>query len=138
MIATSSRRGLARLRGFAPQPWKQARPDVRVKLLAQDAELYVFAESRDRIAKERGMRRRQMKWLWARLRQLSTMKLTRDALLMKLGAAQDKTACCLAARHRRARNRRRLLRLLAQPQTTARSTPPRRPSAIDSNTSLPA
>jgi hypothetical protein len=57
-----------------------ARPEVRVKLLPQDAELYVFAESRDRIAKERSMRRRQLKWLWARLKKLATMKLTRDAL----------------------------------------------------------
>lgn len=77
-------------RTLLEKPWKQARPDVRVKLLAQDAELYVFAESRDRIAKERSMRRRQLKWLWGRLRQLSGMKLTRDALLMKLGAAQNK------------------------------------------------
>ena len=37
------------------------------------------------------MRRRQLKWLWARLKKLSTMSLTRDALLMKLGAAQTKT-----------------------------------------------
>jgi hypothetical protein len=72
------------------QPWHIARPAVRVKLLAQDNELYVFAESRDRVAKERSMRRRQLKWLWDRLRKLSTMKLTRDALLMKLGAAQTK------------------------------------------------
>lgn len=72
------------------KPWKQARPDVRVKLLPQDREVYVFAESRDRIAKERSMRRRQTKWLWARLKKLATMKLTRDALLMKLGAAQGK------------------------------------------------
>ena len=36
------------------------------------------------------MRWRQLKWLWARLKQLSTMRLTRDALLMKLGAAQNK------------------------------------------------
>ncbi len=61
-----------------------------MKLLPQDEELYVFAESQDRIAKERSMRRRQLKWLWARLKKLSTMKLTRDALLMKLGAAQNK------------------------------------------------
>jgi hypothetical protein len=73
------------------KPWKQVRPEVRVKLLPQDAELYVFAESRDRIAKERSMRRRQLKWLWARLKKLATMKLNRDALLMKLGAAQNKT-----------------------------------------------
>jgi transposase len=73
------------------KPWAQARPDVRVKLLAQDQELYVFAESRARIGKERGMRRRQLKWLWQRLKQLSMMsKLTREALLMKLGAAQSK------------------------------------------------
>ena len=62
-----------------------------MKLLAQDDELYVFAESRDRVAKERSMRRRQLKWLWARLKKLSTMSLTRDALLMKLGAAKTKT-----------------------------------------------
>src|SRR6202165_5539833 len=73
------------------QPWHLVRPAVRVKLLAQDDELYVFAESRDRVAKERSMRRRQLKWLWARLNKLSTMSLTRDALLMKLGAAKTKT-----------------------------------------------
>lgn len=73
------------------KPWKQARPELRVKLLPQDPELYVYAESRDRIAKERGMRRRQLKWLWARLKQLSTMRHpSREALLMKLGAAQGK------------------------------------------------
>ncbi|MGK2961997.1 MAG: IS1634 family transposase [Gemmatimonadaceae bacterium] len=72
------------------KPWHIARPEVRVKLLEQDSELYVFAESRDRIAKERSMRRRQLKWLWERLKKLSNMKLTRDALLMKLGAAQTK------------------------------------------------
>jgi len=74
------------------QPWHAARPGVQVKLLAQDDELYVFAESRDRIAKERSMRRRQLKWLWVRLKKLSTMSLTRDALLMKLGAAQTNAA----------------------------------------------
>ena len=37
------------------------------------------------------MRRRQLKVLWARLKQLSTMALTREALLMKLGAAKSKT-----------------------------------------------
>jgi transposase len=78
-------------RALLEKPWVKAREDVRVKLLAQDQELYVFAESRDRIAKERGMRRRQMRWLWQRLKQLSTMqRLTRESLLMKLGAAQSK------------------------------------------------
>jgi len=72
------------------RPWHTARPGVKVKLLAEGAELYVFAESRDRVAKERSMRRRQLKWLWARLQKLNTMSLTRDDLLMKLGAAQTK------------------------------------------------
>jgi transposase len=72
------------------KPWQAARPGVQVKLLAHDDELYVLAESRDRIAKERSMRRRQLKWLWARLKKLSTMSLTREELLMKLGAAKAK------------------------------------------------
>jgi transposase len=74
------------------RPWQQARPGVQVKLLAQDGELYVFAASRDRIAKERAMRRRKLKWLWQRLAQLSTMKLTREELLMKLGAARQRAS----------------------------------------------
>ena len=72
------------------KPWHEARPGVEVKLLPQDDEMYVFAQSRDRIAKERGMRKRQLKRLWARLGQLSQMKLTREQLLMKLGAAKEK------------------------------------------------
>ena len=48
-----------------------------------------LAQSRDRIAKERAMRRRRFKRLWARLKQLSAMTLTREALLMKLGAARQ-------------------------------------------------
>lgn len=72
------------------EPWWEARPGVKVKLLAQEGELYVFAQSEDRVAKERSMRRRQLKWLWARLAQLRAMNLTRDALLMKLGSAQSK------------------------------------------------
>jgi hypothetical protein len=50
-----------------------------------------LAQSRDRVAKERAMRRRQLKRLWARLKQLSTMPLTREELLMKLGAARDQS-----------------------------------------------
>src|SRR4051794_41658716 len=46
------------------QPWQEARPGVQVKLLAQEGELYVLAQSRDRVAKERAMRRRQLKRLW--------------------------------------------------------------------------
>jgi len=72
------------------KPWQQARPGVEVKLLPQDGELYVFAQSRDRVAKERAMRRRQLKWLWKRLAKLAAMTLTREELLMKLGAARSR------------------------------------------------
>jgi hypothetical protein len=72
------------------QPWRQAREGVDVKLLAQDEELYVFAQSADRVMKERAMRRRQLKWLWARLGKLAAMKTTREEMLMKLGAARSK------------------------------------------------
>ncbi len=70
------------------KPWQEVRQGVQVKLLAQDGEFYVFAESADRVVKERAMRRRQLKWLWRRLTDLAAMKLTREELLMKLGAAR--------------------------------------------------
>ena len=72
------------------KPWQEAREGVQVKLLAEDDELYVFAQSDDRIAKERAMRKRQMKWLWKRLRQLAAMEVSREEMLMKLGAARSK------------------------------------------------
>src|ERR1700716_87084 len=77
-------------------PWQAVREGVDVKLLphpstsAQEQELYVLAQSHARIHKERAMRRRKLKWLWARLKQLATMDLTREELLMKLGAARAK------------------------------------------------
>lgn len=79
LVGTPKGRLTALERALLQKPWMKAREEVRVKLLAQDQGLYVFAESRDRIAEERGMRRRQLKWRWQRLQQLSTMpKLTRD------------------------------------------------------------
>ena len=77
-------------RDLVDKPWREAREGVQVKLLPMDGELYVFAESKDRVAKERAMRKRQLKWLWARLKQLTTMKLSRQELLMKLGAARER------------------------------------------------
>jgi transposase len=71
-------------------PWQAVRDGVEVKLLAQEAELYVLAQSRARIHKERAMRQRKLKWLWARLKQIQSMSLEREELLMKLGAARAK------------------------------------------------
>ena len=72
-------------------PWQAVRQGVDVKLLPQEQELYVLAQSHARILKERAMRRRKLKWLWARLKQIAAMEgLTREELLMKLGAARAK------------------------------------------------
>ena len=72
------------------RPWHAVREGVDVKLLPQHDELYVFAQSRARIDKERAMRRRQLKWLWARLSDIAAMTIDREELLMKLGAARAK------------------------------------------------
>ena len=72
---------------LAQLPWQVAREGVSVKLLPQESELYVLAQSKDRVNKERAMRRRQLKRLWRRLKELKDMKLKRDELLKKLGAA---------------------------------------------------
>ena len=74
-------------------PWQAVREGIDVKLLRQDAdqEMYVLAQSHARINKERAMRRRKLKWLWARLKQIAAMEnLSREELLMKLGAARAK------------------------------------------------
>jgi len=72
---------------LAALPWQVAREGVSVKLLAEEEEVYVLARSQDRVSKERAMRRRQLKGLWERLKQLQQMELKRDELLKKLGAA---------------------------------------------------
>ena len=67
--------------------WVEARENVRVKILQQESEFYVFVESQDRVAKERSMRRRRLKRLWASLSELRNRKsITRDDLLMHIGA----------------------------------------------------
>jgi transposase len=72
-------------------PWQQARPSVRVKLLPQDNELYVFVESQDRLHKERAMRLSKLRALIKRLKELQNYKkeLTRDQLLMAVGQAKE-------------------------------------------------
>ena len=72
-------------------PWQRVREGVNVKLLPQDEEVYVFAESQARMSKEHAMRRRQLKRLWKRLKELQGRRLTRDDLLLKLGAAKQQS-----------------------------------------------
>ncbi len=73
---------------FIAKPWEAVRDDVRVKLLQQEDELYVLAHSDGRSCKERSMRRRRLKKLWRRLQELQRQPLTRDQLLLKIGAAK--------------------------------------------------
>ncbi len=74
---------------FLAKPWSQAREQVQVKLVERDGEVYVLARSHSRRDKERAMRRRRLKHLIKRLKDIRNQKrLTRTKLLMKLGAAQ--------------------------------------------------
>lgn len=72
------------------RPWHQARPNVQVKLLPRDGETYVLAQSGDRIAKERPMRRRRLRAYIDRLKELKSRKTPhkRDALHQAIGAAR--------------------------------------------------
>ena len=75
-------------RDFLPRPWTAVRDSVQVKLAEQDSELYILARSGARRDKEQAMRRRRLKKLVKRLHELRQQKLTRDQLLIKLGAAK--------------------------------------------------
>src|SRR6266540_4554185 len=58
-------------------PFTLVRSGVEVKLLAHEQELYVLAKSHHRIDKERSMRRRQLRALIERLKELHEMKFNR-------------------------------------------------------------
>jgi hypothetical protein len=73
---------------FLLQPWQRVRDGVEVKRLDGDEDTYVLTQSAARIGKERGMRRRRLRRYVERLQALQGQALTRDQLLMKLGAAR--------------------------------------------------
>lgn len=75
---------------LAKREWKQARPSVRVKLLVQEGETYILAQSDDRIAKERSMRRRRLRAYIDQLADIKARKrpLKRDAMHQTIGAAR--------------------------------------------------
>jgi transposase len=77
-------------RQLAERPWQQVRDQLRVKLLPQDGEVYVLAESHARTEKERAMRQRRLRALWKRLGEIQAQDLTRDERLEKIGAARDR------------------------------------------------
>jgi hypothetical protein len=73
---------------FLNKPWAKVRDGVQVKRLATEEDVYVLAQSDARIDKERGMRRKRLRRYIERLKALQGQSLTRDQLLMKLGAAK--------------------------------------------------
>jgi transposase len=76
---------------LATKDWQAVKDDVHVKLLKRDGELYVLARSLPRRCKESAMRRKKLKAYWARLKELQKRdKLTRDELLLAIGAAKQK------------------------------------------------
>src|SRR5271163_1260827 len=75
-------------KAFLTKPWEDVRESVRVKLIEHGEETYVFVRSEGRPDKEQSMRRRRLKKLIKRLRELQQQNLTRDELLLKLGAAR--------------------------------------------------
>ena len=75
-------------KAFLTKPWEDVRESVRVKLIEHEEEMYVFVRSEGRRDKEQSMRRRRLKKLIKRLRELQQQNLTRDELLLKLGAAR--------------------------------------------------
>ena len=116
---------------LAALPWTQARPQVQVKLLPEEGELYVLVNSQARIDKERAMRLRRLKRLWARLKELQAMKpLSRDELLKKLAVAQSqagRVAGLVEVRETGPRpgGQRADLRFQAAQRQAARAAPPR-------------
>jgi len=70
------------------RPWEKVREGIQVKLLPQEGEVYVLAQSAGRIDKERAIRRKKLRRLLARLQELRRQLPQRDALLMALGAAK--------------------------------------------------
>jgi transposase len=75
-------------KAFLSEPWQRVREGVEVKRLAQGVDTYVLAKSEKRISKERAMRQRRLGRYVQRLKEIQAQTLTRDELLMKVGAAK--------------------------------------------------
>ena len=74
---------------FLDKEWQEVRQGVEVKQIDDSQESYVLARSAQRVGKERSMRRRRLKQLWRRLKEIRAIKKqSRDELMMRLGAAK--------------------------------------------------
>src|SRR6266576_3182692 len=59
---------------FLERPWGQVKQSVEVKLLPREGELYILARSEGHRQKERAIRQRRLKHLWAWLREVQVPK----------------------------------------------------------------
>ena len=71
------------------RPWQEVHEGMRVKLVEQDGELYVLAESQDRRAKENAIRRRKLKTFIHGLNRLKRRCRDRDRLLETPGGPAE-------------------------------------------------
>jgi hypothetical protein len=115
---------------LAEKPWQEVRPQLRVKLLPQDGEVYVLAESGARTDKERAIRRRKLKIYWQRLHELQRQELSRDQLLEKLGAARDRAGRVVAGLVKITVSAEGQTHLHPRPRPTAHRAPTRRPVSV--------
>ena len=81
------------------RPWETVRAGVQVKLLPQEGEVYVLAQSDGRVDKERAIRHKKLRRLLARLHELRRQRPERDQLLMALGAAKKEAGRFYALLH---------------------------------------
>lgn len=126
LVGTPKGRLSALEQALLVKPWKQVRPEVRVKLLPQDKELYVFAEScgSDRQGTQHAPPADEVV--------VGAVEETRDdeahtrCAVDEARRRAEQDARSLAPGQHRDRRRRRLLRLLAQSQEATRGAPARR------------
>lgn len=73
---------------FVEQPWVKVKDSVKVKMIAEDNEIYILARSNNRVFRDKDIRKFRLKRLLARLKELQAIKLSRDQLLLRIGAAK--------------------------------------------------
>ena len=88
LVGTPKGRLTALEKKFLALSWEKARESVDVKLLKENDEIYILARSHGRVTKERQMRIRKLRNLFSRLKELQKQSLSRDNLLLKVGAAK--------------------------------------------------